>query len=88
MSDKGFEQGNKNMSVDYVTEARSMAEVIVQKVHRGPGDTIDAAIVPRRAEIRRSLVMAASPPLSRNQRHACVGIWRNRAGIPCRNNGG
>lgn len=44
MSDKGFEQGNKKMSLDYVAEARSMAEVILQKVHRGPGDTIDAAM--------------------------------------------
>lgn len=43
MSDKGSE-GTDKMSVEYVSEARSMAEVILQKVHRGPGDTVDAAM--------------------------------------------
>lgn len=43
MSDKGFE-GFDKMSVEYVTEARGMAEYILQKVHRGPGDTVDAAM--------------------------------------------
>ena len=43
MSDKGFE-GFDKMSVEYVTEAKGMAEFILQKVHRGPGDTVDAAI--------------------------------------------
>src|SRR5690554_5450810 len=43
MSVKGSEKADK-MSVEYVSEARGMAEVILQKVHRGPGDTIDAAM--------------------------------------------
>jgi hypothetical protein len=42
MSDKGFESFDK-MSVECVREAKSMAEVIVRAVHRGPGDTVDAA---------------------------------------------
>lgn len=37
------------MSVDYVSEARVMGEYILQRVHRGPGDTIDAAM--HRAEV-------------------------------------
>ena len=32
------------MSVEYVSEARGMADFILQKVHRGPGDTVDAAM--------------------------------------------
>lgn len=43
MSDKGFE-GSDKMSVEYVSEARGMADFILQKVHRGPGDTVDAAM--------------------------------------------
>lgn len=43
MSDKGVE-GTDKMSVEYVSEARGMAEFILQKVHRGPGDTVDAAM--------------------------------------------
>lgn len=43
MSDKDSE-GSDKMSVDYVSEARGMADFILQQVHRGPGDTVDAAI--------------------------------------------
>lgn len=43
MSDKGSERRAK-MSVEYVREAKGMADFILYKVHRGPGDTIDAAM--------------------------------------------
>lgn len=43
MSDKGFEGSNK-VSVEYVSEAKGMADFILSKVHRGPGDTVDAAM--------------------------------------------
>jgi hypothetical protein len=43
MSDKEPE-GSDKMSVEYVSEARGMAEYILRKVHRGPGDTVDAAM--------------------------------------------
>jgi hypothetical protein len=43
MSDKGVE-GFDKMSVAYVNEAKSMADFIVSKSHRGPGDTVDAAM--------------------------------------------
>lgn len=43
MSDKGSERADK-MSVEYVSEARGMADYILQKAHRGPGDTVDAAM--------------------------------------------
>lgn len=32
------------MSVAYITEAKGMAEGILRHVHRGPGDTVDAAM--------------------------------------------
>lgn len=43
MSDKGFE-GSDKMSDAYVSEAKGMADFILQKAHRGPGDTVDAAM--------------------------------------------
>lgn len=43
MSDKGFEKADK-MSDAYVSEARGMADFILQKTHRGSGDTVDAAM--------------------------------------------
>ena len=43
MSDKGFE-GSDKMSVEYVSDARGMANAILQSVHRGPGDTVEAAM--------------------------------------------
>lgn len=43
MSDKPFERRNK-MSVEYVAESKRMADFILHKVHRGPGDTVDAAM--------------------------------------------
>lgn len=43
MSDKATDKGFK-MSTDYVNEARGMADFILHKVHRGPGDTVDAAM--------------------------------------------
>jgi len=43
MSDKPFEWIVK-MSVEYVSESKRMADFILQKVHRGPGDTVDAAM--------------------------------------------
>lgn len=43
MSDKRSERGVK-MSTEYVNEARGMADFILHKVHRGPGDTVDAAM--------------------------------------------
>lgn len=36
---KGFK-----MSVEYVSESKRMADYILQRVHRGPGDTVDAAM--------------------------------------------
>lgn len=43
MSDKSFE-GSDKMSVEVVSEARGMADFIIRSVHRGPGDTLDAAM--------------------------------------------
>lgn len=43
MSDKGVE-GSDKMSVSYVSEARGMADFILARVHRGPGDTVGAAM--------------------------------------------
>lgn len=40
MSDKGTEM----FSVDCVSESRRMADAILTSVHRGPGDTVDAAM--------------------------------------------
>lgn len=44
MSDKGVERRNKMSSVEYIDEAKSMADFILHRVHRGPGDTVDAAM--------------------------------------------
>jgi hypothetical protein len=43
MSDKRTE-GFFKMSVEYVNESKRMADFILQRVHRGPGDTVDAAM--------------------------------------------
>ena len=43
MSDKGFVEVFK-MSAAVVIEAKSMADFILHRVHRGPGDTVDAAM--------------------------------------------
>jgi hypothetical protein len=43
MSDKANERPDK-MSVEYVNEAKGMADFILRAVHRGPGDTVDAAM--------------------------------------------
>ncbi len=43
MSDKGVE-GSDKMSVAYVNEAKSMADFIVTRSHKGPGDTVGAAM--------------------------------------------
>lgn len=43
MSDKPNEQG-VSMSVELVIEAKRMGDFILQKVHRGPGDTVEAAM--------------------------------------------
>ena len=43
MSDKSNE-GSDKMSVEYVSEAKGMADFILHRVHRGPGDTVDAAM--------------------------------------------
>lgn len=43
MSDKGSAKDDK-MSVEYVAEAKGMADHILFRVHRGPGDTVDAAM--------------------------------------------
>lgn len=43
MSDKPFERRDK-MSAEYVMESKRMADFILHKVHRGPGDTVDAAM--------------------------------------------
>lgn len=43
MSDKGFERGDK-MSVEYVNESKRMADFILSRAHRGPGDTVEAAM--------------------------------------------
>ncbi len=32
------------MSVEFVSESKRMADFIVHKVHRGPGDTVEAAM--------------------------------------------
>lgn len=32
------------MSVEYINESKRMADLIVRSVHRGPGDTVDAAM--------------------------------------------
>lgn len=32
------------MSVEYITEAKGMSDYILQRVHRGPGDTVEAAM--------------------------------------------
>lgn len=33
-----------NVSVEYVNEAKRMGEFILQRAHRGPGDTVEAAM--------------------------------------------
>lgn len=43
MSDKGFE-GFDKMSVEYVNESKRMADFIVHRAYRGPGDTVEAAM--------------------------------------------
>ena len=43
MSDKDRD-GAVKMSVDYINESKLMADFILHKVHRGPGDTVDAAM--------------------------------------------
>lgn len=43
MSDKARERPNMS-SVEFVNEAKSMADFILHRVHRGPGDTVDAAM--------------------------------------------
>lgn len=43
MSDKGLERPNMS-NVECVNEARHMADYILHRVHRGPGDTVDAAM--------------------------------------------
>ncbi len=43
MSDKR-RAGFFKMSVEYVNEAKGMADFILARVHRGPGDTVDAAM--------------------------------------------
>lgn len=43
MSDKRFE-GSNTMSTAYVSEAKAMSDFILHRVHRGPGDTVDAAM--------------------------------------------
>jgi hypothetical protein len=43
MSDKGSAKDTK-MSAEYVAEAKGMADYILCRVHRGPGDTVDAAM--------------------------------------------
>ncbi len=43
MSGKASERFVK-MSVEYVSESKRMADFILAKVHRGPGDTVDAAM--------------------------------------------
>ena len=43
MSDKRAERPVK-MSVEYVNESKRMADYILHRVHRGPGDTVDAAM--------------------------------------------
>ncbi len=43
MSDKGRDEVS-SMSVAYITEAKEMADGILRHVHRGPGDTVDAAM--------------------------------------------
>lgn len=37
-------EGSDKMSVEYVNEAKGMADYILTRVHRGPGDTVGAAI--------------------------------------------
>jgi hypothetical protein len=43
MSDNANERFDK-MSVEYVNESKRMADYILHRVHRGPGDTVDAAM--------------------------------------------
>ena len=43
MSDKGL-VGVFKMSAAVVIEAKTMADFILHRVHRGPGDTVDAAM--------------------------------------------
>lgn len=43
MSDKPSE-GPDKMSAEFVMESKRMADFILAKAHRGPGDTVDAAM--------------------------------------------
>jgi hypothetical protein len=43
MGDKASERGVK-MSVEYVRESKRMADFILARTHRGPGDTVEAAM--------------------------------------------
>ena len=61
MSDKGFE-GTDKMSVEYVSEARGMAEVILSKVHRGPGDWIITGVKGERYSCKPDIFEATYEP--------------------------
>lgn len=43
MSDKRFDREDKKMSTAYISTAKGMADFLLAKEHRGPGDTIEAA---------------------------------------------
>lgn len=43
MGDKMFGRENKPMSTAYISEAKGMADFLLAREHRGPGDTIEAA---------------------------------------------
>lgn len=43
MGDKIFDRDNKPMSTAYISEAKGMADFLLAREHRGPGDTIEAA---------------------------------------------
>lgn len=43
MGDKGFDRENKKMGTAYISDAKNMADYLLAREHRGPGDTIEAA---------------------------------------------
>lgn len=56
MRDKISDKESKTMSTAYISSAKGMAEFLLAKEHRGPGDTIEAAA----ARLQRKLKVPSS----------------------------
>ncbi|ASP84144.1 hypothetical protein CN221_11265 [Sinorhizobium meliloti] len=56
MRDKISDKESKTMSTAYISSAKGMAQFLLAKEHRGPGDTIEAAA----ARLQRKLKVPSS----------------------------